>query len=130
MNKENITQKIAAILKKPFFRKFAGGILTQILLSCTNLLIKIWIARQLSKSDYGLYVVAFSTIFIFLSVQNALVNSPLTVLLPDKSDNKRKEFLSGLNFGQWFIFIPILFFIVCFTIIYGFITGDITKVLI
>ena len=93
--------------EKTFLGKFALGILTQSLLSLTNLLIRIWLARVLPKEQYGLYSIGFETIFVFLSVQNALVNSPLAVLLPERQGERREMLLGGLGAGQWLIFGPL-----------------------
>ena len=95
-------------LLSPLVRLLAGGIFSQGLLSISNFLIGILIARQASKTEYGIFVVAFSIIMIFISVQNALVNSPLIVLLPNKKGRLKEEFLSGKAIGQWFVFLPLI----------------------
>jgi len=102
---------LTTISQRPFIKKLAGGIFTQSLLSVTNFIVGILIARQTSKDDYGIYVMAFSTIMIAISFQNALVNSPLTVLFPEKNDEKKNILISGLGFGQWIIFLPIFLLI-------------------
>ena len=111
---------VAAFLaEKTFLGKFAVGILTQSLLSLTNLFIRIWLARNLPKNQYGLYSIGFETIFVFLSIQNALVNSPLAVLLPEKRGPQRGIFLSGLGAGQWLIFAPLTALFAAGLLLYG-----------
>ena len=103
-----ILDNISNIFKKSFTQKFLASIVSQGLISLTNFFIGIAIARMATKGDYGVYVLAFSIIMIATSVQNALINSPLTVLFPAKSIEQREQFVSGLAWGQWFIFMPLL----------------------
>lgn len=118
-------QRLLSQISKPFLKKFMGAILTQGLLSGTSLIIKIYIARQAIKSEYGIFVVGFSTILIFNSVQSALVNSPLTVILPEKTGQERHEFISGLGLGQWLFLIPLVLFIAIGILTYSAIQGDV-----
>lgn len=95
--------KVRDITKGGFFKVFLGGILTQSIISLTNLLLKVWVARELPKADYGLYTIGFETMYIFLGIQNALVNSPLQVMINEKQGESRQQFVNGLFLGQLFI---------------------------
>lgn len=104
-------KKIKSLLKlseHPFLRKVCGSIFSQGALSATNFLIGILIVRNTPKNEYGLYVICFSIIQIFSSLQNAIINTPMTVMLPAKQPDVRKAFLSGLATGQWMVLLPIL----------------------
>jgi len=80
------------LLRRPFVLKFSFAILTQSLLSLTNLIIGIVIAKYASKSEYGMYVILFSIIGLVGNYQGAIVNTPLTVLLPAKNAQEKQVF--------------------------------------
>jgi O-antigen/teichoic acid export membrane protein len=94
--------------QKSFTRKMIGSVFTQTLMSATNFLIGLFLIRTAAKTEYGLYVVCFSIVQIFIGVQNALVNTPLTVLYPDKKGKQKESFLSGLAIGQWAVLGPLV----------------------
>ena len=95
-------------LEKKSFKNYLSAIFTQGMLSLTNFMIGFSLARYSTKSDYGLYVILYSIIVMVGNYQNALVNSPLTVLSPQKNEKEKISFLSGLGFGQWLFFIPFI----------------------
>ena len=97
--------------RRPFIQEVFGSIFTQSLLSVTSFIIGILVARGTSKSEYGIYVICFAVTQVFLSLQNALVNTPLMVLLPSKESKGGEWLVSGLAFGQWVILVPLL--VVC-----------------
>ncbi len=108
-NDTGVMGRLREIVRKPFVRALIGGIGTQGILSATSFLIKVLIARQFAKSELALFETANSTILIFLSFQNALITTPLTVLLPEKHGGARERMLSGLAFGQLIGMTPLLF---------------------
>ena len=80
--------------------KISSAIFTQSLLSLANFIVGFVVAKYATKSEYGIYVILFSIIGIAGNYQNALVNTPLTVLAPKKDPAEKDLFLSGLGFGQ------------------------------
>ncbi len=99
-----------ALAENHFLRKLAGSVLTQVFLSAVNFLIGLYLIRTATKEEYGLYVLCFSTLQIFLSLQNAVVNTPLTVVLPAKRHEQKEAFICGLAVGQWLLLTPVLMF--------------------
>jgi len=99
---------ITKVLRNNTLHKIAGAIITQGILSVTNLIIGILIARSTIKEEYALYIIAFNLIQGAISYQNALINTPLIVLSPSKESRERENFINGLCFGQWFYFLPII----------------------
>jgi len=79
------------------------------MLSGVNFAIGFLMVKYATKSEYGTYVILFSIIGILGNYQAALINNPLTVLLPPKTSTERESFLSGLGFGQWFFFYLLLY---------------------
>ncbi len=100
--------RLRELMRKPFMRALIAGVGTQGILSATSFLIKVLIAQRFAKSDLALFETANSTVLIFLSFQNALINTPLIVLLPEKRGKARDNMLSGLAFGQALGMIPVL----------------------
>lgn len=95
------------LLRRPAVQKVTSALFTQSMLSITNFIVGIVVAKYAAKSEYGVYVILFSIIGIAGSYQNALINSPLTVLAPKKEHAEEVRFLSGLGVGQWLFFIPL-----------------------
>ncbi|GAB4342172.1 MAG: hypothetical protein Kow0037_29360 [Calditrichia bacterium] len=91
----------------PEIKKAGGSLFTQMMLSGTNFLVGILLARAARKEEYALFVLASTTLLVLASLQNALVNTPLTVFLPGMPKEKGGAFLGGLYRGQWMGFLPL-----------------------
>ncbi len=89
--------------------------LDQALLSLLSFLIAIFLIKTVPKTDYGYYSVALPVMLFLIAVQNAIVNTPLAVLLPSKKDAEQKQYAASLFYGQFLLIIPLagagLFFI-------------------
>ena len=88
---------------------FAGGVvaaLDQSLLSLSNFAASAIFIRLSSQEEYGLYVALSSIMLLFSGVQNAIVNSPMTVLLPRLPLEEKNSFVFSLFVGQ---FVSLLF---------------------
>ena len=85
-----------------------SGIATfdQALLSLMNFLISLSLIKFVTKEEYGYYSIFFAIMLFIISVQNAVVNTPLTVLLPGKQNKEKKRYLASLCWGQFLIIIP------------------------
>ena len=108
-------------------RKITGAMFTQGMLSILNLIIGILIARGVTKDEYALYVLAFNIIQGTISYQNALINSPLTILSPAKEPSIRSRFISGLAFGQWLYCLPILAIVLMCGAVFCLFTKDLLR---
>ena len=71
---------------------FRGGIaaIDQGMLSALNFIVQIILIKTLPKYEYGYYSVAFAIILYLVSLQNALINTPMVVLLAGKKEPKKK----------------------------------------
>jgi O-antigen/teichoic acid export membrane protein len=88
---------------------FKSGIasIDQAMLSAANFTISIILIKYASKVEYGYYSITFSVLLIFLSIQSAIVNAPLAVLLVTKKGKNRKRYAGSLCYGQFIFVIPI-----------------------
>ena len=66
--------------------KFGIASVDQAMISALNLLISIILIKTASKVEYGYYSIAFSISLFLISIQNAIVNAPLAVLLVSKKN--------------------------------------------
>lgn len=98
---------IKKILQLPLLRKSGLAAFDQALLSGANFLVTILLIKYLPKEDYGFYAIAFSISLFIISIQNALVTTPLTVLFAGKSSEEQKSYVPALFWGQLYIFIPV-----------------------
>jgi O-antigen/teichoic acid export membrane protein len=82
---------------------FKSGIaaLDQAILSAVNFAVSIFLIKYATKSEYGYYSIAFSVLLIFISIQNAVVNAPLAVLLVTKKGASKRQYAGSLFFGQF-----------------------------
>lgn len=118
---------IHKFLQRPVVKKFSGAMFTQGMLSLANFMVGILVVKYAAKSEYGMYVILFSIIGILGNYQNALVNTPLTVLAPKKESAEKCLFFSGLGLGQWLLFLPLIIFAIIIVTIYSFIHHDFTM---
>lgn len=117
---------VGQLLRKPIIKEMFFAIFSQGLVSLANFMVGFAVAKFAIKSEYGIYVILFSTIGIIGTYQNALINTPLTVLAPKKGPDEKVLFLSGLAFGQGFIFLPVFILTIIATVGYIFIHQEIT----
>lgn len=91
------------MLKLPEFsviRKAAGNytILDQVVFSANSFLTTILLARILGIAEFGVYASILIILYLFLSLQSALIISPFQVLHAKESDSK--QYLSSLFLFQ------------------------------
>lgn len=86
-----------------------AGIATvdQALLSATNFLIAILLIKNVPKAEYGYYSIALPISLFLISLQDAVVNTPLTVLLPSKKGADRRNYVASLCYGQFLVVLPV-----------------------
>lgn len=106
-------------------QKIGSAMFTQSMLSIINCFIAFSIAKYASKNDYGMYVIMFSIIELAGNYQAALINTPLTVLAPQKKATENVSFLSGLGFGQFLLLSPFIILALIISSIHFFIHQEI-----
>ncbi len=79
----------------------------QALRSCANFLVAIIIIKSASKAEYGYYALAFPASLFLVTLQNAIVTGPLTVLLVNYRGRRRKDYIRALCWGQLLVIVPL-----------------------
>ena len=87
------------------------SVLDQAWLSAANLLLGVFLIKHSSKEEYGGYVLGYAIILFLMSVQNALVNTQMSVLAPTRNKSEQGRFCAALAIGQFAIFIPVVLLI-------------------
>jgi O-antigen/teichoic acid export membrane protein len=77
-------------------RKFSGTILDQGLISGSNFVINLALARVLGPQAYGAYAVVFSIFLLFGTVHQSVLLEPMSVLEPAHFSTRRREYLGAL----------------------------------
>lgn len=105
-------------ISKSLLYKSGIASLDQAFLSGLNFLISIVLIKIVSKPEYGYYSIFFSITLFMASIQTAVINTPLAVLLIAKKGDEKRKYVGSLFFGQN-LFLFLLAFI-------GIISGIIT----
>lgn len=95
------------------FIKSGVAALDQALLSTLSLVFSVVLIKTAPAEEFGYYSVAFSVSLFLVSVQNAIVNTPLVVLLPAKRGEEKRRYVGSLCYGQFMALAPG----VCFTLV-------------
>jgi O-antigen/teichoic acid export membrane protein len=97
---KNLIQNISG----PFFsataKKGYSAFIDQGLVSGTNFLTGVLLARLCAKEEYGLYVLTLSLLFFWDGLRNSLISSPLVVYLPRKPAAERPSYIGSTTFMQ------------------------------
>ena len=100
-------------MKKKYSKSllYKSGIasIDQAILSGLNFLIAIVLIKTVSKPEYGYYSIFFSIILFIGSIQNAIINAPLAVLLITKKVDEKRKYVGSLFFGQNLLLFPLAF---------------------
>ncbi len=81
----------------------------QILLSGISFLISIVLIQAVSSPEFGLYSVFCPFILFMLSIQAAVITTPLAVLLITKRGDEKRKYAGALFFGQYLLIFPLAF---------------------
>jgi O-antigen/teichoic acid export membrane protein len=95
-----------SVWKTSLFIKISIASVDQAILSLVNFAISIILIKKLTMMEYGYYAIAFPISLFLISIQNALVNTPLAVLLVTKKGNSKPDYLGSLYHGQLLVIIP------------------------
>jgi O-antigen/teichoic acid export membrane protein len=78
-------------------RKSVGiALVDQAVLSLFNLGLNLMLIALAAPSEFGRYIYASAVILVFTSLQNALVTTPLAVLIPGRPEQEQTDVLQGL----------------------------------
>ncbi len=97
---------IITISRSNVVRKVLGAMSAQLLLSLSSFALGLSLARFAEKEEYGIYVVLFSVIGIFKNMQNALVNTPMTVIMQKADQKSSRKIISGTAWLQILVLVP------------------------
>jgi len=94
-------------ISKSLLYKSGIASIDQAFLSGLNFLISIVLIKIVSKPEYGYYSIFFSIILFMASIQTAVINTPLAVLLITKKGDEKRKYVGSLFFGQNLFLIPL-----------------------
>src|SRR5437667_1415622 len=98
---------IARLRPEPsLFLKSGAAFLDQAILSGANFAIAIILMKTVTKEEYGYYSIAFAISLFLVSLQNAVVTTPLAVLLAGKPAEEMDDYAGALYWGQIMAVIP------------------------
>lgn len=95
-------------LRSPLVIKSGIASIDQAMLSGLNFFISLFLIKTVTKMEYGYYSIAFAVSLFLISVQNAIVNTPLAVLLSSKKDREKDEYAASLYYGQYIGIVPVV----------------------
>jgi len=78
----------------------------QAALSALSFFISIVLIKNVAKVEYGYYSIGFSIALFLICIQNAIVNTPLAVLLVSKKSDEKKIYAASLGLGQFIVILP------------------------
>jgi O-antigen/teichoic acid export membrane protein len=92
---------------KSLLYRSAIAAIDQAFLSGLNFLISLVLIKIVSKTEYGYYSLFFPITLYIVSIQNAIINTPLAVLLISKKGDEKRSYAGALFFGQYIFVIPL-----------------------
>jgi O-antigen/teichoic acid export membrane protein len=97
--------RIVGKLRKVYY---IGSLIDQGLMSIFQFLVSVLAIRFWSESDFGLYAIILAVGFMLIGIQNALINTPLSVIV-SKCDEKGSEYESWVFWcvNQFFIIVVV-----------------------
>lgn len=91
---------IRRLANSPLTRLFSTSVIDQALLSAANFIVGILLIRYGPDDQYGLYILAFSTLQLLVAAQGAWVGGPLVVLAPKQTQERRRQMISSVERDQ------------------------------
>ncbi len=91
--------RVMRTLTGPFARQGAVSVADQVLLSGTNFVAGLLLARHAAPADYGAYVLGFTVMVFFGGLHLALVTTPLTILAAPLDGEALRGHVSTLTAG-------------------------------
>lgn len=100
------------------------------LLSLVNFAVAIILMRHVAKLEFGTYSIAFAAVLFLVSIQNAIVNTQLIVLLPSKTESEKSKYSGGLWLGQITFLVPLSCLVILLTYLLPASTAGLTMGLV
>lgn len=122
---KSIFSRLHGVLQKKSVHHVFWSIFTQGMLSVVSFLISIILAVKTTKKEYGLYILLFSIISIFGNYHNAVINTPLTILL--RTQKCRSTFISSFALGQWILVVPLILVLIIVSFSWSFFHQEFTQ---
>ena len=97
------------ILKSPVILNSLVAAGDQATLSVLSFAISIMLIKYVPKVEYGYYSIGFAISLFASSIQQAVVNTPMAVLLIEKKGNTNREYSGSLCYGQFLVIFPAVF---------------------
>src|SRR5881628_2967328 len=88
------------------FVKSGAAFLDQAILSGANFVTAVVLMKTVTTEEYGYYSIAFAASLFLVSLQNAVVTTPLAVLLAGKCDSEKDDYAGALYWGQVISIVP------------------------
>jgi O-antigen/teichoic acid export membrane protein len=88
------------------FLKSGAAFLDQAILSGANFVTAIILMKTVRTEEYGYYSIAFAVSLFLVSLQNAVVTTPLAVLLAGKCGEEKDDYAGALYWGQIISVVP------------------------
>ncbi|MBW2202653.1 MAG: hypothetical protein JRF52_00805 [Deltaproteobacteria bacterium] len=85
------------LIHSPMVLKSGIASVDQAILSALNFVIAIFFIKSASKMEYGYYSIAITISLFLVSIQNAIVNTPMTVLLINKREDKKERYVNAIQ---------------------------------
>lgn len=85
----------------------AIAFIDQALKSAAGFLVAVVLIKFTSKQEYGYYAIAFPVSLFLIALQNAVVTTPMTVLLAAKNGPDKRRYVRALCWGQLAGIVPV-----------------------
>jgi O-antigen/teichoic acid export membrane protein len=92
--------------RSSLFVKSGAAFLDQAILSGANFVAAIVLMKTIPAEEYGYYSIAFAASLFLVSLQNAVVTTPLAVLLAGKCSDAKDDYAGALYWGQIISIVP------------------------
>lgn len=89
-------------IKQTVYFRGAIAAVDQGFISLINFGVQILLIKTVSKNEFGYYSLAMAIVMYFVSCQNAVVNTPITVSIAGKTNLEKSNYVSSLFSGQLF----------------------------
>ena len=115
------------ILKSPVILNSIVAAGDQAGLSVLSFVISIILIKFVPKAEYGYYSIGLAISLFVSSIQQAIVNTPMAVLLIEKKGNANIKYAGSLCYGQLLVILPAVCFGMAGVILLSFLRFDSTQ---
>src|SRR5438093_8610912 len=105
-NRFLIALRSKSLISSSLVLKSGVAFLDQAILSGMNFLISLFLIKSVPIEEYGYYAIVFAISLFLVSIQSAVVTTPLAVSLAAKKDEHEEQYVAALYWGQFAVVIP------------------------